>query len=240
MKLVKVLQTQGIASRKGGSILIRAGEVAVAGVTCTDAEAEFEPTGLEFTVAGRAHDYREKAYLVLNKPADYECSRTPRHHPSVFALLPPELIERGVQPVGRLDQDTTGLLLMSDDGQFIHRMISPRHKVPKVYHAECAEALSDAQLDALVGGVVLSDEPMPVAAVSAQRLAEKMLELVLTEGKYHQVKRMLAAVGNHVVRLHRASIGTLELGDLEPGQWRWLDADDLVCLDSSARPGCAV
>ena len=239
MKLVKILQTQGIASRKGGIALIRAGEVAVAGEVRTDPEAEFDPQRMGYSVAGVEHRYRERVYLALNKPVDYECSRAPRHHPSVFALLPPELIARGVQPVGRLDQDTTGLLLLSDDGQFIHRLISPRHKVPKVYLADCAEEADDAQLAALVAGVTLNDEPGPVAAVAACRLGEKRLELVLTEGKYHQVRRMVAAVGNHVVALHRAAIGGLELGGLAPGQWRWLDAADLALLEQEGGYGRA-
>jgi len=244
MKLVKVLQTQGLGSRKGCAWLIRRGHVAVDGKACTDPDAEFDvdsdPAGLRFSVEGVEYVFRARAYLMLNKPAGVECSRSPTHHASVFGLIPDELVARGVQPVGRLDQDTTGLLLLSDDGKFIHRLISPKHKVPKVYEADCATSVTDEQLAALTTGVTLRGEPDPFAAVSARRLGEQRLELVLTEGKYHQVKRMVVSAGNHVERLHRARIGGLELGDLAPGEWRWLEADDLAALDQEgdlASPG---
>jgi 16S rRNA pseudouridine516 synthase len=148
----------------------------------------------------------------------------PRHHPSVLSLLPLPLRVRGLQPVGRLDEDTTGLLLLTDDGTLIHRLTSPRHHVPKVYEVGCRHAVSDAQLQALREGVVLDDDPQPVRAVAAEHTGERSLRLTLTEGRYHQVKRMLAAVGNRVDQLHRSAIGGLLLpADLPPGQWRWVD-----------------
>ena len=130
---------------------------------------------------------------------------------------------QGVQAVGRLDQDTTGLLLLTDDGQFIHRMSSPRHHVPKVYEVGLKHAVEERQLEALLEGVVLDDDPRPVRAAACERAGERQLRLTLTEGKYHQVKRMIAAVGNRVEALHRSRIGALALpADLLPGQWRWL------------------
>ena len=128
-----------------------------------------------------------------------------------------------MQPVGRLDADTTGLLLLTDDGPLIHRLTSPRRHVPKVYEAECAQPLTVDQLSRLRDGVQLHDEPAPLRAAAARRLTETRLALTLTEGKYHQVKRMVAAAGNHVVALHRSHFGALALpADLAPGQWRWL------------------
>jgi 16S rRNA pseudouridine516 synthase len=150
----------------------------------------------------------------------------------VFALLPPPLVARGLQCVGRLDQDTTGLLLFSDDGQFIHRMISPKKGVAKVYRAVCAEAVTDAMLTALRAGVQLNDEPAPIAALACEKLDERVLRLTLAEGKYHQVRRMIAAAGNHVEALHREAIGNYALpADLPPGAWRWLETDDLKQLE---------
>jgi 16S rRNA pseudouridine516 synthase len=236
MKLHRVLQSQGFGSRKGCIARVRAGAVAVNGVVCDDPDAEVDPDGLELTLDGVTWPYREKAYVLMHKPAGYECSHHPSHHPSVFALLPPELVVRGLQCVGRLDQDTTGLLLFSDDGQFIHRMISPKKGVAKVYCAVCAEPVSDATLDALRAGVRLSDEPAPIAALACARLDAHTLRLTLAEGKYHQVRRMVAAAGNHVDRLHREAVGDFALpADLPPGAWRWLDAGDLKRLEQPWR-----
>jgi len=133
--------------------------------------------------------------------------------------------------VGRLDQDTTGLLLLSDDGAFIHRMNSPKKHVPKVYEVTTRHPLDGAQTERLLRGVVLDDSPKAVAAAAAEAVGSHHLRLTLTEGKYHQVKRMVAAVGNRVEALHRARIGRLALpADLPAGQWRWLTDDDLQAL----------
>jgi 16S rRNA pseudouridine516 synthase len=142
----------------------------------------------------------------------------------VMSLLPAPLRRRGVQPVGRLDEDTTGLLLLTDDGTLIHRLTSPKHHVPKVYEVRCKHAVEPKQIDALLTGVVLDDDPAPVRAAACQADGTHGLRLTLTEGKYHQVKRMVAAVGNRVEGLHRSSFGALQLpADLAPGQWRWVD-----------------
>jgi 16S rRNA pseudouridine516 synthase len=213
---------------------VRAGEVVVNGVLCDNPEEDVDPSDLELTLDGVAWVYREKAYVLMHKPAGYECSHHPSHHPSVFSLLPPPLLQRDVQCVGRLDQDTTGLLLFSDDGQFIHRMISPKKGVAKVYRAVCADPMTDAMLDALRGGVQLNDEPAPVAALACEQLDDHTLRLTLAEGKYHQVKRMIGATGNRVERLHREMIGGFSLPeDLMPGNWRWLGPDDLMYLEQA-------
>jgi 16S rRNA pseudouridine516 synthase len=232
MKLYRALQSQGFGSRKGCIALARAGAVEVNGALCDDPEAEVDPVGLELTVDGVTWPYREKAYVLMHKPAGYECSHHPSHHPSVFALLPPPLLQRGVQCVGRLDQDTTGLLLFTDDGQFIHRMISPKKGVAKVYLAVCADPVTDAMLAALRSGVQLNDEPAPIAALACERLDASTLRLALAEGKYHQVKRMIAATGNRVDSLHREAMGDYALpADLSPGSWRWLEEEDLKQLE---------
>lgn len=234
MKLYHALQSQGFGTRKVCVARVLAGAVAVNGEVCEDPEARVDPARLELTLDGVAWAYREKAYVLMHKPAGYECSHHASHHPSVFALLPPPLVQRGVQCVGRLDQDSTGLLLLSDDGQFIHRMTSPKKGVAKVYRAVCAEPVSDAMLDALRSGVQLNDEPAPIAALACERLDERSLRLTLAEGKYHQVKRMVGATGNRVERLHREAIGALALpADLPPGSWRWLETDDLKKLEQS-------
>lgn len=231
MQIERILHSQGFGSRKLCRILVRQGEVSVNGLACDDPFADFATDHLHFTVKGDAWEYREKAYLMLNKPAGYECSLKPAIRPGVHALLPAPLRERGVQTIGRLDEDTTGLLLFSDDGQFIHRMASPKWKVPKVYEVTLKHPADDQQVTALLNGVQLNDEPAPVAALACDRVAERMLHLTLGEGKYHQVKRMVAAAGNRVEALKRIAVGRLALpDDLPEGQWRWLDEADLERL----------
>jgi 16S rRNA pseudouridine516 synthase len=244
MQLERLLQSQGFGSRKVCRALIRQGQVAVGGQPLDDPYAELDPTNLDFSVDGQGWTYREHATLMLNKPANFECSRSPRHHPGVLSLLPAPLVNRGVQPVGRLDADTTGLLLLTDDGDLLHRLISPRHQVPKVYRVTAKHAVDEAQIAALLAGVRLRDEPAPIAALACERLEERVIRLTIGEGKYHQVKRMLAAAGNRVEALQRIAMGGLSLpDDLAQGQWRWLEAADLARLffqpavDGVRRPG---
>ena len=247
MQLQNILFSQGFGTRRVCAGLIQQGYVQVypdAQSTvpdkCTEAAAEFEPEGLRFRVQGVDWPYQERAYLMLHKPSGTECSQKPSTYPSIYTLLPPPLRQRpqkgpvqGVQAVGRLDQDTTGLLLLTDDGKFIHRMSSPRHHVPKVYEVTVKHPLDEKQVQRLVDGVVLDDDPRPVRAAACEAVDDHHLRLTLTEGKYHQVKRMVAAVGNRVEALHRSQIGGLKLPhDLEPGQWRWLSAADLALIEA--------
>ena len=158
-----------------------------------DLDQEFEPQGLRFLVRRQEWTYHERALLVMNKPAGYECSQRPRHHPSgVLTLLPVPLRVRGVQPVGRLDADTTGLLLFTDDGALIHRLSSAKTHVPKVYEIETADPVDERQIEALCRGVVLHDDPAPVAAAACEKTGVRALRMTLRQGKYHQVKRMVA------------------------------------------------
>lgn len=215
--------------------MVRRERVAINGTICDDPFAEIDTAGLVFTVDGIDWPYAEFASILLHKPVGYECSRKPKHHPSVLELLPVQLRERDVQPIGRLDEDTTGLLLITDDGQLNHALSSAKRKVPKVYLATTKHPLDQAQLDQLLAGVVLNDEPEPVAAAACEMVGENLLRLTLTGGKYHQVKRMVAAVGNRVEALHREMVGDLALPtDLKLGEWRWLSADDLKKLGYSA------
>lgn len=238
MQLQEILFSQGFGTRRVCAGLVQQGHVTVGGRLCTDSAQAFEPLGLRFTVQGVPWEYHEKAYVLLHKPAGTECSQKPSTYPSVYTLLPAPLRQRpqkgpvqGVQAVGRLDQDTTGMLLLTDDGQFIHRMSSPKHHLPKVYEVGTKHPIDDAQVARLLAGVVLDDDPKPVRAAACERTGERLLRLTLTEGKYHQVKRMLAAVGNRVETLHRSRMGGLALPpELAPGQWRWLSAADLAAL----------
>ncbi len=253
MHLEDILYTQGFGTRRVCAGLIEKGLVEVyledksssAGVfvakIAMDNVANYVTKGFRFRVQGVDWEYHEMAYVLFNKPTGSECSQKPSMHPSIYTFLPSPLRLRpqksaiqGVQAVGRLDQDTTGMLLMSDDGQFIHRMSSPKKHVSKVYEVITKHPLDDKQLQKLLAGVVLDDDPKPVKAAAAEIISEHHIKLTLTEGKYHQVKRMLAAVSNRVEGLHRSQIGGLKLpDDLLPGQWRWLNEADMALMLSS-------
>lgn len=232
LSLDRILQSQGFGSRKGCRELIEDGEVSIAGEVITDWRTEIDPDGLVFSVFDETWEYRAQVYIVLNKPFDYECSRKPSSHPGVLSLLPENYEWRDVQPVGRLDYDTTGLLLLSDDGAFIHAQSSPKRHQPKTYVATTAEPVTKQLVADLLAGVKLHDEPTPLAALACRKLDDCRIEIVLDQGKYHQVKRMLAAAGNHCAALTRTAIGGLELAGLglAEGEWKHLSEDELALL----------
>ena len=235
LSLDRILQSQGFGTRKYCRTLVEDGEVAVNGIVHDSYKTPVDTESLVLTVFDEEWVYREHVYIALHKPANFECSRKPSHHPGVLTLLPEQFTWRDVQPVGRLDHDTTGMLLMSDDGPFIHAQSSPKRHVPKVYQATTAEPVTDELVAQLLAGVQLHDEPAPLAAQVCIRRGEHQLEIVLEQGKYHQVKRMLAAAGNHCSALHRSAIGGLELSalGLEEGEWCFLDAAQLALLAGS-------
>ena len=229
MQLRQILFSQGFGTRRECDALVHHGLVQLGARVADDPHEDVGTTGLVFSVRGQAWPFHRSALLMMNKPPGYECSRKPRHHPSVMSLLPAPLRQREVQPIGRLDEDTTGLLLFTDDGALIHKLTSPKWHVPKVYAVTCAEPVSAAQIDQLLGGVVLHDDPLPVRAAACEAAGARGLILTLTEGKYHQVKRMVAAAGNHVVALQRTAFGALQLPeDLAPGQWRWAEREAIA------------
>ncbi len=262
MHLEDLLYTQGFGTRRVCAGLIEKGLVqvyadeniseneiktAVASIFTASKATECIANGLRFRVQGEDWEYHEHAYVLFNKPTGSECSQKPSMHPSIYTFLPSPLRLRpqksaiqGVQAVGRLDQDTTGMLLMSDDGQFIHRMSSPKKHVSKVYEVTTKHPLDDQQVQKLLSGVVLDDDPKPVKAAAAEMVSEFHLKMTLTEGKYHQVKRMLAAVSNRVEGLHRSQIGGLKLpDDLLPGQWLWLSEADMALMLSPSTSAIA-
>jgi len=232
LSLDRILQSQGFGTRKYCRALIEDGDVSIGGEVQENYKATIETDGLVLEVFGEEWVYREHLYIALHKPSDYECSRKPSHHPGVLTLLPEQFTWRELQPVGRLDHDTTGMLLMSDDGPFIHAQSSPKRHVPKVYLATTAEPVTDELVAQMLAGVQLHDEPAPLAAVTCIKRGENQLEIVLEQGKYHQVKRMLAAAGNHCAALHRSAIGQLQLDSLglQEGEWCYLTPEQLALL----------
>ena len=234
ISLEKILFSQGFGTRRYCSDLVYAELVKVNGVLAEDPEERITPENLILNVEGKDWEYHEKAYLAFNKPANYECSHKTTHHPSVYSLLPSPFVERGLQCVGRLDYDTTGLLLISDDGQFIHKMTTPKKNIGKLYQITTSEPITQKQIDHLLNGVVLDDDPKPCIATACKQISDHVLVMTIVEGRYHQVKRMIAAVGNQVAKLHRTEIGAYQMpGDLAEGEWRWLYPEDLKQLSQS-------
>jgi 23S rRNA pseudouridine2605 synthase len=227
MRLNAYLARAGIASRRGSDDLIKAGRVKVNDVP--GALNTYVHTGDRVEVDGKPVTAQALKYVLLNKPAaTVTTARDPQGRPTVVDLVS-EIPER-VVPVGRLDADTTGALLLTNDGPLSHRLAHPRYGVEKVYEVEVEGEPDDAALQQLAKGVDLDDGR--TAPARARRLGPKTVELALHEGRKHQVKRMLEAVGHPVVRLHRSRYAGLELRDLAPGEWRELTADEIKALQA--------
>lgn len=234
LDLERILSKQGFGTRKQCRMMIFNQDISVNGKLCDDPDTEFLLEDLSYTVKSKPWQYRENSYLMMHKPANYECSHKTQHHPTIYSLLPHPLVVRDVQCVGRLDEDTTGLILISDDGQFIHKMSSPKHKVPKIYEVTCKHPIVEANIHALFEGVKLTDEPETIAALAVIQISDKVIHMTLAEGKYHQVKRMISAIANRVEGLKRIQIGDLKLpDDLNVGEWRWLSEKDLTLLQKN-------
>ncbi len=225
MKADQVLFSQGFGTRHECVGIIANGRFKANGELVTDPYEEIDTDNLTFEVDGKPWRFFEKAIILLNKPQHYECSLKPLHHPSVLSLLPPPLRVRGVHPIGRLDEDTTGLLLLTDDGKLNHRLTHPKKKVPKVYRVTAKHPITEKMIQQLLAGVKLDDSDEIVKAHECSLISEKVLDLTIFQGKYHQVKRMLAAVSNRVEALERIKFGKLDLPkDLPLGEWTWVDA----------------
>ena len=221
MRLDFYLANSSGLSRSDAKRQISQGAVTVDGVPCRKAATHISPDQRVCWQGEPVHLPGDR-YIMLNKPAGVVSSTGDPDHLTALHLLPPE--ERaGLHIVGRLDMDTTGLLLLTTDGQWSHRITSPRTGCPKVYRVELAEPLSHESRDQLETGVQLKDESRPTSPARIRHIDPGIIDLTITEGRYHQVKRMLAAVGNHVTRLHRLQIGGIRLDTaLAPGEFRHL------------------
>lgn len=229
MRLEQILFTQGFGTRHECKGLIVNGHVTINQTVVVDPQSDFDVDGLVFSVDGVNWPYVEKAIIAMNKPTGYECSRKPLHHPSVLSLLPAPLRNRGVQPVGRLDEDTTGLLILTDDGALIHRLTHPKKHVSKIYRVTAKHAMTQEMFGRLLEGVMLDGEREKVAADDLVQIDDYVFEMQITQGKYHQVKRMVAAVGNRVSALHRVAFGNYHLpDDLTVSKWRFIRREELI------------
>ena len=230
MRLDRLLSEMGIASRSEGKALIRAGRVALNGERCQKPEQKVDPETDSLTLDGQPLRYRRFHYYRMDKPVGVVTATEDRDQKTVLDLLPPELKGLGLFPVGRLDKDTSGLLLLTDDGEFAHRVISPKFSVEKRYYARVEGEVDAEDIAAFAAGVTLRDGTRCLPA-RLENLGPGECLVTVTEGKYHQVKRMLASRGKPVTALRRLSIGaiTLEPGQ-QPGEVRELPEEDLCKL----------
>ena len=230
MKLVKLIANLGYGSRKQVQLMFREGRV-------TDAAGEVlyadDAVGHDaIRIDGEPLDPPQGLLLLLHKPTGYTCS-TKDPGRVVYDLLPPRFRLRDplLSTVGRLDRDTSGLLLMTDDGALLHRITSPKAKLEKVYEATLAADLRGDEAEVFGSGtLMLESEKTPLAPAGFEALGPRRARITLVEGRYHQIRRMFAAVGNHVETLHRHTLGGLGLGELAPGAWRLLDATDRTAI----------
>lgn len=230
MKLVKHLANLGYGSRKQVAAMFREGRVTDAQGDVLYADDPLDHAAVR--IDGQALDPPPGLLLMLHKPVGYTCS-TKDPGRIVYDLLPPRYRLRSplLSSVGRLDRDTSGLLLFTDDGALLHRISSPKSKLAKVYEATLAGDLAGDEAATFASGtLMLESEQTPLLPAEMEALDARRVRLTLHEGRYHQVRRMFAAVGNHVEALHRSRVGGLSLGDLPSGQWRAIESNELAGL----------
>ena len=226
-RLDKLLTSTGRWSRKEARELIRQGRALADGKVISRPEEKVDPVSVRLTVDGERVECSPYVYVMLHKPAGLLSATEDSRQPTVLDLLPPELKRRGLFPVGRLDKDVTGLLLLTDDGPLAHRLLSPRKHVDKVYLARVEGRIDREDVAALAAGMTLGDGLRCLPAGLEPLGDGTRCRVTLREGKYHQVKRMLAARGKPVLALRRVSMGPLTLDeDLEPGKWRFLSKEE--------------
>lgn len=227
MRLVKLIANLGYGSRKQVAAMFREGRITDPQGAVLYADDQVEHPDIR--IDGEPLDPPAGLVLMLHKPTGYTCS-TKDAGAIIYDLFPPRFRLRSpvLASVGRLDRDTNGLLLLTDDGGLLHRIVHPRLQVSKVYEATLARDLRGDEAAIFASGtLMLESEREPLAAARLQVLGPRQARLTLTEGRYHQARRMFAAVGNHVEALHRSRVGDLELGSLPAGQWRILGADEV-------------
>ena len=230
MRLIRLIANLGYGSQRDVKAMLRDGRVTLADGTPLTEQSKAAHDDIR--VDGEPLDPPQGVVLMLNKPVGYTCSTSDPGR-IVYELLPPRFMRRNpiVAPVGRLDRDTTGLLLLTDDGPLLHRLTSPKHHVPKTYDVTLARPLDGREAELFASGtLILRSETTPLLPAKLEPTGPQTARLTITEGRYHQVKRMFAATGNHVEKLHRAGIGGLALGDLPEGEWRVLRADEVAAL----------
>jgi len=229
-RLDKFIATHTTLSRRDVTAAVRKGRVTVNSQPCRDASVKIDPAADTVTLDGQAIAYFRHIYIMLNKPGGILCVSRDPHAPTVIDLLPPEWRTRELFPAGRLDKDTTGMVLLTDDGDFAHRMLAPKKHVPKRYTVTLDRPVDEATCHTFSEGMTLGNGEVCLPAI-CRPLADARAEVILREGKYHQIKRMFAACGFHVEALHRDAMGGLDLDpDLTPGSYKLLSETDAMTV----------
>ncbi len=230
LRIDKILTDTGRWSRKEAKKLLRSGAVRVNGAVVKKPEEKFSTENLSLQVCGEAVTWQKFTYVMLHKPAGVLTATEDRRQPTVLDLLPEEMQKRGLVPVGRLDKDTEGLLLLTNDGELAHRLLAPKSHVDKVYYARTEGTVDEGDILAFKAGMILPDGTVCQSA-GLEKVGEGECLVTLREGKFHQVKRMLSARGKEVIYLKRLSIGTLKLDEsLKKGEYRELFPSELENL----------
>ena len=232
MRIDKFISGAGIASRKEADRLAKAGAVLLNGAPVKDLSRHIDPERDEISVSGRVIAYRKYTYVMLNKPAGYVSATEDKSLPYVTELLSAELRKMELFPVGRLDRDTVGLMILTNNGKLAHSLLSPKRHVSKVYYFECSEPLPVGAEEKFRSGVTLADGYECKSAGLSLNIERRSGEITLTEGKYHQIKRMIASLGSKVSFLERISFAHLSLdGALSRGEWRLLTDEEAASLE---------
>ena len=236
MRIDKFISDAGLASRKETAQMAKRGLLLVDGVAVRDVSKHIDPNLQKVTFMGKEVEYRKFVYVMLNKPSGYVSATEDSKLPVVTELLSEELQRRELFPVGRLDRDTVGMMILTNNGPLAHTLLSPKRHVEKEYSFDCAEPLPPSSEDAFREGVTLADGYECKSAKLVCRPDRCGGVITLTEGKYHQIKRMIASFNNKVVRLERISFAGIPLdGGLSRGEWRYLTDDEIQILINKAK-----
>ena len=235
VRIDKLLSELGICTRREAAKIAKSGGILIDGAPVKDVSKHVDPEKSSVSFLGREVVYEKFSYIMLNKPEGYVSATDDKSLPYVTELLPEELRRRELFPVGRLDRDTVGLMILTNNGQLAHSVLSPKHHVEKVYRFTAAEPLKTGSEETFREGVILADGYECKSAVLTLDEGRTSGEIILTEGKYHQIKRMIASTGNKVTSLERISFGGIELDrTLSRGEWRYLTDEEIALLTSQA------
>jgi len=234
LRIDKLLSDLGICTRREAAKIAKSGGILIDGVPARDVSKHIDPENSTVSFLGREIRYEKFTYIMLNKPEGYVSATDDKSLPYVTELLPDELRRRELFPVGRLDKDTVGLMILTNNGQLAHSVLSPKHHVEKVYRFTAAEPLKIGAEELFREGVTLADGYECKSAVLTLDEGRTSAEIVLTEGKYHQIKRMIASTSNRVTSLERIAFGGIELdSSLQRGEWRYLTAEEISLLENA-------
>ena len=235
-RLDKILASQGTLSRRDVKEIIKKGRVTLNGIVVRDSAVKVDLNTDTVAIDGEQIDLKKHIYIMMNKPQGVISASDSESDETVVELEPDELFRKGLFPAGRLDKDTTGFVLITDDGDFAHKILSPKNHIFKTYFARLQHELTVSDIETLEKGITLADGTiLKEAKVEIVENSETpLIKIMICEGKYHQVKRMFAATGNKVIELHRSKMGELELdSNLKPGECREITPEELIKVQKS-------